>query len=89
MQVKQWVAGGWLPGETLLRPAHVPGQYVPLAEVEVFAVETNRPGGGGGGGGGRGRGRPRNAVSVDHGATQADVDRFFGGGGGSAGSSSY
>ena len=81
------MAGGWLPKETLVRPADAPGQYVPVEQVEVFAVEANRPAAGGGGGG-RGRGRPRNALSVDHGATQADIDRMFGGsaagGGGSA-----
>ena len=84
------MAGGWLPKETLVRPADAPGQYVPVEQVEVFAVEANRPAAGGGGGG-RGRGRPRNALSVDHGATQADIDRMFGGsaGGSAAGSSSY
>eukprot|EP01050_Picozoa_sp_SAG11_P027550 SAG11_NODE_7022_length_1207_cov_1.008123_1_plen_98_part_00 len=67
-----------LPAQTLVRPADVPGSYLPLQEVEVFVVEANRPVGGGGGGG-RGRGRPRNALSVKHDATQADINRFFGG----------
>ena len=92
MQVKNWAADGWLPGETLVRPADAPGNYLPIQEVEVFAEEANRPAAAaaGSGGGGRGRGRPRNAMSVDHTTSQADINRFFGvGGGGSAAGSSY